>query len=440
MKPAGFFMDMALNTSYNRCIKEMFGLRRFGIKLGLETIRDILEVLGNPQVRFTAIHVAGTNGKGSVASALARILHEAGNRVGLYTSPHLIRFNERICINNQPISDAQVQASYEAVKNISGITRELTFFEYNTAMAFYEFARQKVDWAVIETGMGGRLDATNILSPALSVITNISLEHQMYLGRTLAEIACEKGGIIKKGVPVVTAVKQKPAVYALKKIARSNGSDLYRLGEDFRVRRNQNGSFTYFGVENTWRNMRTSLLGSYQVDNAALVLAACEVLNRDKVTLSFESIQKGLLQNRWPGRLEVVSDTPLVILDGAHNLAAAKNLARFLSTRLSHRKITLVVGILDDKPYVEILQSLLPACDRLILTRAEIDRALPPEVLYPVAKGSIADIRMIPRVADAVRQAVATASPEECVCIAGSLYVVGEAKAALENVEAHPPI
>jgi dihydrofolate synthase/folylpolyglutamate synthase len=202
---------MSLKDTYNRCLKTMYGLRRFGIILGLETIKGILNTLGNPQNNFVSIHVAGTNGKGSVASALSSILHESGYKVGLYTSPHLVRFNERICINNRQISDADVVKSYHAVQQVHHGNRSPTFFEFATAMALYEFGRQRVDWAVIETGMGGRFDATNVIQPAISIITNVSMEHREYLGNTLAQITREKAGIIKQGAPVVTAIKQKQA-------------------------------------------------------------------------------------------------------------------------------------------------------------------------------------------------------------------------------------
>jgi dihydrofolate synthase/folylpolyglutamate synthase len=202
---------MSLKDTYNRCLKTLYGLRRFGIILGLDTIKGILNALGNPQNNFGCIHVAGTNGKGSVASALSSILQESGYKVGLYTSPHLVRFNERICINNRQISDADVVKSHKAVQQVHHGNRSPTFFEFATAMALYEFGRQTVDWAVIETGMGGRYDATNVIQPAMSIITNVSMEHRDYLGNTLARITREKAGIIKPGVPVVTAIKQKQA-------------------------------------------------------------------------------------------------------------------------------------------------------------------------------------------------------------------------------------
>ena len=424
---------MSLKDTYNRCLKTMCGLRRFGIILGLETIKDVLNALGNPQNNFVSIHVAGTNGKGSVAAALSSILHESGYKVGLYTSPHLVRFNERICINNRQISDADVVKSFKAVQQVHHGNRSPTFFEFATAMALYEFGRQTVDWAVIETGMGGRFDATNVIQPAISIITNVSMEHRDYLGNTLARITREKAGIIKRGVPVVTAVKQKQAQAVVLRTAAKKSAPLYVLGKNFKVRRQGAGEFSYYGIENTWHNMHTPLLGHYQVENAALAIAACELLNKDSAEISRKNIQDGLSKTRWPGRLEIVSDNPCVILDGAHNLIAARNLSKYLSENLAHRRITLVVGILDDKPYGAMLKSLLPVCSRVIVTRAKTERALAPQRLYAAAEKIISDVTMIPEVAAAARQAIETAGSDDVICIAGSLYVVGEAKEAIEK-------
>jgi dihydrofolate synthase/folylpolyglutamate synthase len=208
---------MVSKNAYENCLKTMYGFRRFGIKLGLSTIKKILTSLDNPQNTFTCIHVAGTNGKGSVASSLASILYHSGYKTGLYTSPHLVHFNERIQVNNRPITNKKVVTAYNAVKDAHFGKRDPTFFEFTTAMALLEFADQKVEWAVIETGMGGRLDATNIIKPALSVITNISLEHREYLGNTLIEIAAEKAGIIKNRTPLVTGIQQKKSLCRSKK-------------------------------------------------------------------------------------------------------------------------------------------------------------------------------------------------------------------------------
>ncbi len=427
----GFF-TMAQRDSYNKCIKAMYSLRRFGIKLGLSTIKSILHHLDNPQDTYKCIHVAGTNGKGSIASALSSILRTSGYKVGLYTSPHLVKFNERICINNKPVSDKNIVESYKAVNKVIQSNLEATFFELTTAMALYEFNRQKVDWAVIETGMGGRLDATNIIKPVISIISNISVEHQRYLGSAIEQIASEKGGIIKKAVPVITGVKQKKTTSVLKKIAAEQSAPFYRLGNEFRIRRNKNRTFSYFGINTVWKNMRTGLLGAHQIVNAAIVLAACEILSHNKTNLSFQSIKQGLAQNKWPGRLEIVSSSPLIILDGAHNLIATRCLAKFLSENLTKRKITLVTGILDDKPYAAMLACLLPLCNKVILTRPKVNRALSPERLFPAAKKIIQDIEIIHDVGKAIKYAIKTASVNDAICIAGSLYLVGEAKEALD--------
>jgi dihydrofolate synthase/folylpolyglutamate synthase len=419
--------------SYTECLQAMYALRRFGIKLGLATIRSILKGLGNPQDGFKCVHVAGTNGKGSVAASLASILHEAGHRVGLYTSPHLVRFNERICINQRQISNDDVVAAYRAVKRVLSGSREPTFFELTTAIAFYEFGEKKVDWAVVETGMGGRLDATNIIKAALAIITNISLEHREYLGNTLALIAREKAGIIKRKTPVITGIRQKQALAAVKAIAAAKSAPLFILGRHFRTRRRSFGGFSYFGINTDWPDLHTALAGDYQVDNAALVLAAVELLNPKGAAITFPCIQRGFANTRWPGRLQTVCRDPLIILDGAHNLSAARNLAGYLAKELSDRRITLVVGILSDKPYAAMLKRLLPSCTRAVLTQAKIDRALAPEKLHAVARKQLADITIVSEVAEAVKFAVESARPGEAVCIAGSLYVVGEALEAIEK-------
>ena len=426
---------MSTEISYNDCLNKMFGLRRFGIKLGLCTITNILNNLENPHRSFKSIHIAGTNGKGSIASALAAILRCSGYTVGLYTSPHLVRFNERIRINNSQIADKDVVLAYNAVKNANYGKREPTFFEFATAMAFYEFGLKKVDWAVIETGMGGRLDATNIIQPEISVITNISIEHQAYLGDTISQITREKGGIIKEYSPVITGVQQKQSIAVLEEIAQKKQAPFYRLGDKFNVIKNQNGTFTYYGIENIWPDMRTGLLGNHQVDNAALVLATCEMLFKNNVKLTIENIKKGLLENVWPGRLEVISSSPHILLDGAHNLVASQNLAEFIYQNFDDKKVTLVLGILDDKPYSAMLENLLPICSKVILTRPIIERAISPEKIYPCAKAIISDVKIISNVTEAFRYAVETALPDEVICVAGSLYVVGEVK---EYVEKNP--
>ncbi|CAB5085361.1 Dihydrofolate synthase (EC @ Folylpolyglutamate synthase (EC [Olavius algarvensis associated proteobacterium Delta 3] len=427
---------MTPDFTYEQRLDRMYGLRRFGIKLGLDTIERILEGLGSPQKKFRCIHVAGTNGKGSIASALSTILAQAGYRTGLFTSPHLVRFNERICVDNHQISDEEMVNAYEAINSVDSGDREPTFFEFSTAMALYEFGRRNVDWAVVETGMGGRLDATNIIRPSVCIITNISLEHKDYLGSTIAAIAGEKAGIIKPGIPLVTGVRQKTALSVIETCAGEKEAAVSLLGRDFRVRRNRREkTFNYYGMDGVWSGMQTGLSGAFQVENAAMVLATCELLNRQGAALQQEAVGSGLKENRWPGRLEQISDRPLIILDGAHNLMAARHLRKYLAEELANRHITLVVGILDDKPYKMILKDLAAHADRIIVTRPRIDRALPPETLYPEAGRLATDIEMMPDVASAVQRAVETTDPQNVVVIAGSLYVVGEAKEFFESPE-----
>jgi dihydrofolate synthase/folylpolyglutamate synthase len=424
------------NRVYQECLAAMFRLHRFGIKLGLETIGAMLSALGDPQNHFHSIHIAGTNGKGSVAAMLASILHQAGYTVGRYTSPHLERFNERICVNDAPISDAAVVNACQRALAIENLPRQPTFFEFTTAMALDEFARQKVQWAVIETGMGGRLDATNVLQPALAIITNISLEHRAYLGPTITAIAGEKAGIIKPDTPAVTGVRQRLARKVIEDQAVTHRASLYRHGREFRSRRRQPMHFDYYGMDHIYRDLRLGLSGDHQVDNASLVLAACELLVRSgQVAISETALRQGLENTRWPGRLEVVGTAPDIILDGAHNLMSARILSRHLKHYLGDRSITLVVGILDDKPYRAILKDLIAPCKRVIVTQPKIDRAIPVRQLEATAREFASHVEVKADVGEAVRHALATSAKEDVICVAGSLYVVGEAKTALAQLE-----
>lgn len=444
---------MNTTSDYDKCLELMYSMRRFGIKLGLDLTSGILKELGNPQNRYKTIHIAGTNGKGSIASGLASILECAGYKTGLYTSPHLIKFNERISVNKTDISDENVVKAYRAVQRSCHASREPTFFEFSTAMAFYEFGLQNVDAAVIETGMGGRLDATNVITPQLSVISNISVEHKTYLGGTITEIASEKGGIIKDNTPVITGAKQKSALSVFEKLSKEKNAPLYIYGKNFFIRRDKKkGTFSYSGIDKgILKNMKTGLIGNYQTDNAALVVAACELLTKRNIFyISEEHIRKGLEKNRWEGRLErvtvdekIYADMKLrsnkveIILDGAHNLAASKNLAGFLKEN-NDKKITMIIGILDDKPYKSILKALIPVCEKVIFVMPKIERAIKPELLLKEVK-KIAEPKLesvtIPSIEEALKYAVKTAGKDELICISGSLYVVGEAKAAMKNLK-----
>ena len=427
--------------SYTECLKRMFRLGRFGIKLELETVSDILEILGSPQNNFTAVHIAGTNGKGSIGTYIAEILSRSGHKTGLYTSPHLVRFNERISINGTPVSDDEIVTAYLAVNDADRGERKATFFEIATAMAFYLFDRRGVKFAVIETGMGGRFDATNIVRPAVSIISNLSIEHTDYLGGTIKDLAVEKGGIIKENTPLVTGVTQPTGLSKLFETAREKNAPVHVFRKDFKVRNNkEKNTFSYFGISRRFKDLKTGLKGSHQIENAALAIAGCEIiatqldLAHPERLLDPVNIQESLRCAKWPGRLEYIMEDPLVIIDGAHNLKASAVLGRYLFEHFAGRKITLVLGMLDDKPYEKMLRNLLPAAGRIILTRADNDRSIDPQVLEQFAR-QITEVPVeIERHVDrAVEKAVKEAETDEVICIAGSLYVAGEAREKIET-------
>jgi dihydrofolate synthase/folylpolyglutamate synthase len=280
--------------------------------------------------------------------------------------------------------------------------------------------------------MGGRLDATNIIQPRLTIITNIALEHKEYLGDTIAAIAHEKAGIIKAKTPVVTGVRQPQAIETIRKRASALGAPLYRLGRHFRIRRTTAGKhFNYYGLHHRWHHLQTPLQGGHQRENAALALAGFELVNPQSAPQTSASIQQGLQQTHWPGRLEVIETRPRLIIDGAHNLAAVKRLAEYLRTDFSSAKLTFIVGVLDDKPHLSMFKHLLPLGERLILTRPQIYRALSPQKLVSDARRYIENVEVIESVSVAIAHALETTAPSNVICIAGSLYLVGEARSAL---------
>jgi dihydrofolate synthase/folylpolyglutamate synthase len=426
-------------SSLDDHLSALYRLRRFGIQLGLTTISRLMQGLGNPQHRYASIHVAGTNGKGSVAAFLSSVLTRAGYKVGLYTSPHLVRFNERIQINGNPISDEDVVGAAEAVQRIYAQGDPPTFFECATAMAFHHFAVANVDWAVLETGMGGRYDATNVVHPEVSVISNVSVEHTEYLGNTLAQIAGEKAGIIKRGAGVVTGARQKTVLKVIEQIASRKRVSLRRLGKEIRIRKGRDGCFTCQCSKRRWQGLKVGLLGNHQMTNAALALGALELLMEKGLEVPDEAIYSGLAGVRWPGRLEVVSRSPLILLDGAHNPAAVRKLSSFLKSELMSRKLTLVVGILKDKAWKTMLRELAGVADRVVLTKPQYERAADPEMLASFVRSLGPETVAIHHLPDAVSFAMENAGEGDAVCITGSLYTVGEAKACLDKTRISVP-
>lgn len=431
----------ARGRGYQEALDYLFGLQRFGIKLGLENMQRMLNALGDPQRTFQSVLVGGTNGKGSVSAFVAKIFENAGYRVGLYTSPHLSDFSERIRINSRPIPPHEVTSLIElvrAVRDGSGVCGRagdesdrplrLTFFEYATLLAFLYFCRQKVDLAVIEVGMGGRLDATNVLSPLVAAITTIGLEHQQYLGKTLTKIAEEKAGIIKPRGTLITAVSQPQALAPIRSRCHSLGARMYRIGEDIRVRRNGHGGFSYQGISHTYHDLQLSLPGDYQITNAALAVGITELLMESGVAAEEPALREGLRATRWPGRMEVVSRNPQVLLDGAHNAAAARCLRRELHRRASARRLILVLGIMEDKALVPMLRALVPLAHHTIFTRPNLDRAASPRTLQSLAPVEKEKTQIVEDVRQAVRTAMLLAGSEGLVCVTGSLFTVGEAR------------
>lgn len=431
-----------MNTdAYKECLDRIYKLGRFGIKLELDTILNILNFLNNPQKNYKIIHVAGTNGKGSTATYIASILRKAGFKTGVYTSPHLIRFNERITIDGEQISDQDVVKSYEAVRSVDIGKRKATFFEIATAMGFYHFAKERVDWAVIETGMGGRFDATNIATPQVSVITNLSIEHTDYLGNTIKALAREKGGIIKNNTPLITGVSQPSGLKVLKSKAKEKSAKIFLHKKNFSIRKDpRKDTYTYKGINKTFKSLVKPLPGAHQKENLSLALAACEVIFKKfkktdkRYNLTQELVEGGLSITKWPGRLEHIQDSPLVILDGAHNLHATKVLKKHLESTLKGKKLTLVVGILDDKPYEKMLENLVSCAHDVIITKAKIERSIDPTVLKDTAqkftKGSVI---IIEDVSTAIDHAIENTAENGAICIAGSLYVAGEAKEKFDH-------
>ncbi|MBW2544373.1 MAG: bifunctional folylpolyglutamate synthase/dihydrofolate synthase [Deltaproteobacteria bacterium] len=402
------------------------GLKQKGINLGLGPIARLLYRLGNPQNKYKTILVGGTNGKGSTAAILSSILVQEGMKVGLYTSPHLCDFRERIRVNDHMIPRDTLCALIDKVRG--EIREDVTYFEFSTALAFLYFSLCEVDVAILEVGMGGRLDATNLASPEISIITNISMEHQKYLGNNLKSIAGEKGGIIKEGGVCVTAARGRKVIDTLEEICRQRKAVLYRTGRDIRVRRSGRGSFSYYGINKRYHGLRLFLAGRHQIENAALALAAVEVLTAKGMDISDTSVVEGLSDARWEGRLELVSHNPRIIVDGAHNPAGISSLCSSLLADFSYRRLIVVFGVLYDKNYVGMLKKLMPLADKIVLTRPKKERAASTEDLLSVASLHHGHVEVVDDPREALARACSFAGANDLVCVTGSLYLVGEIK------------
>jgi dihydrofolate synthase / folylpolyglutamate synthase len=402
-----------------------------GWDLKLESVRAALERLGSPERQFPSLHVAGTNGKGSTAAIAHAVLSRHGLRAGLFTSPHLSDFRERVRVGDEWIPEAAVVELVDEIRErLLGSGVELTFFELTTVLAFLHFARARVDAAVVEVGLGGRLDATNVLMPRATVVTTIGFDHERYLGTTIAAIAAEKAGIFKPGVPAIVGRMDREAESVLSRIAETQRCPYHLYGREFRAEIAAAG-FDYHG-RRTIRDLRPALAGRFQIDNAAVALAALEEGGWLE-GIAQETIRAAVATVRWPGRLEVIRERPRVVLDGAHNPAGVAALVRELPGLAGGRPVHLVFGVLADKRWSEMVERLAPAVADVAVVPVverrsesparvgELFRRFVPTRIERSATTAIERLLEDPRYRDDV------------ILVAGSLFLVGEARAHLET-------
>jgi dihydrofolate synthase / folylpolyglutamate synthase len=417
--------------AYRDVLLRLFSLRRMGVKLELRRMEVALRSVGDPHRDLRFVHLAGTNGKGSTAAFLDAMLRAAGHRVGLFTSPHLSRFTERIRLAGAEIEPEDVVRLEAEVR--ARVTTPLTFFEMVTLLALMHFRERDADIVVLETGLGGRFDATNVVLPEVAVVTGVALDHTEYLGESLGAIAFEKAGIIKAGRPVVAAAPAGEAVEVVLREAARQAAPLCLQGRDFDlVPDGEAFRFRGLGAPDL-RVPCLGLRGPHQRGNAALALAAAEMLARRGVPLPPEARAEGLAQCRWPGRLEEVSCRPRVWVDAAHNPAGAEALARALS-EVPFRRLTLCVGVLRDKDATGILAPLLPLAHRVITVAPRSARALPAADLAAMAPGA----EPADGLADGLCRARVGLGEDDLCLVAGSVFLVGEARELLLGEAADP--
>lgn len=420
------------DPGYEDSLKYIHGLERFGSVFGLDNISRLLGSIDDPHRAFRSVHIAGTNGKGSVATMIACILKEAGYSVGKYTSPHLVSFTERITVNEEEITEEEVAALTDHIRGRADRKCPggfYTFFDFTTAMAFEYFRRKKVDIAVVETGLGGRLDSTNVIEPLVSIVTNVAFDHMKELGGTLTKIAGEKAGIIKKGVPVITGAGRRP-FRVIEKVAGENASAVYALGRDFSFKKSGRKCMSYRGLTRVLNDITINLNGDHQLSNAALALCAVDVISGLGYDVPEDRMHAALSSVVWQGRLEMVREKPLVILDGAHNASGVRALRRFLRTHYRDRRKVLVFGVMRDKQYRRMLESMSDCIDLAILTQPRTDRALDAAAMKTVTRNSVVttDTR------SALKQARRFAGDKDLILVTGSFYTIGEAKQAINEI------
>jgi dihydrofolate synthase/folylpolyglutamate synthase len=420
--------------AYRDTLNRIYKLRGGIIDLRLERMERALTLFDHPEKTFPSFHIAGTNGKGSTAAMLQRILCSAGYRTALYTSPHLVSFTERMRIDDEEITPDEVVALAEEIwRRTEAANILLTFFEIVTVMAFVYFARRQVDLAVIEVGLGGRFDATNLVRSVVSVITTISRDHEAFLGFDIASIAREKAGIIKQGVPVVCGALPPEAMEVIGEIAHTNQAPCYRLGQNFTLKLKTNGAFDYKGAKWNLQNLSVALRGAHQIRNAGVATAALEVVG-DRFPTGEVAIRSGLQNVSWPGRMEVILTDPTVIIDGAHNKEGIDVLIDELRKLRGGRRIRMLFAVMEDKDWRLMLNTLAGVVDEIVLTRvSQLERSADPLQLQQEVAGKLQS-QVIPDPRLAVETLVQSAAPDELIVITGSLYLLGEVRPLLATV------
>jgi len=403
---------------------------------GLENITLLLRALGDPHRDLKVIHVGGTNGKGSVSAMMASILQEEGYRVGLYTSPHLVSFTERIQINGAEIPWEEVVKLTELLRKRveeKDIPQRFTFFDFTTAIALYYFFLREVDVAILEVGLGGRLDSTNVVDPLITVITNVSRDHFQILGERIEDIAREKAGIVKHGTPLISGAAQLEVIRILEQECEKKEAPLRLTGRDFWGERISSGALNFQG--RIWRlaDIRLGLAGSFQIVNATVALGALEALEETGYRVGKESIYQGLAKVRWPGRLEILPTSPQILLDGAHNPAAARILKACLEEEFDYRRLYMVMGVMEDKEVSVIVSELAPLADMLIASSPHNPRALSARRIAEIAQNYCKEVTVIEDVGQGVEYAREAAQEDDLIVVTGSLYTVGEARDHLLN-------
>ncbi len=427
-----------MSTSFNAAVQWLYGLQALGIKFGLSNMRELCRILGNPEKELAMVHVAGTNGKGSTAAFITEIARQAGLRCGLATSPHILDITERIRIGSKAIprnrfrqlTERLQQAVADANKKPRKQALSPTFFEAIIAITFMYFNEERVDLAVIETGLGGRLDSTNVITPRLSIIMSIGLEHTEYLGNTITKVAREKAGIIKPGVPVLSATGDAQAQSVIEKTAKSRKARLFSYGKEFSGQATGK-SLSYRDEQHALNRLQPQLAGDYQVINASVAVQAAYQLAEQGFPITETHIRRGIRETRWPGRLERFQHKPPWLIDCAHNPHAMQALARHLKENYAGYRILAVFAAMKDKDYPSMLATLQPFVSRWILTKPHIPRAERAETLATHLTKE--DVRTRGRVSEALALARSMETDFDLVLICGSIFLVGESYRAVKR-------